>query len=457
MGSNEPVARTGGINKKYTLLTLLIAGIVAVLCVAFIKLFERERPDMAFLDDVSLLGPNSTIHFTVIDGRSGIREITVLLKQGEKSSVIYDKSFQRRNILFNGGPEKLEDNVTVNIKSLAYQDGPAELEIFSRDFSWWNWQAGNEARETYPVTIDTKPPGVAIIYSPRYISPGGSGIVVYRTNEDTENHGVFINGSFHPGFPVTQPSDGRFVAYIGLPYHLEKFDQAQVIAKDRTGNQGQAPFVMILKKTRFVKDRITLSQNFLNLKLPEFSQNYTELQGDPVEQYLYINNTIRQDNSRTIRQACSNSQPQQLWEGRFMRMGRSSRRAGFADQRTYYFEGKEIDQQVHLGIDLASTSRTPILAANRGQVVFADYLGIYGNTVILDHGQGVFSLYAHLSRIDVMLNDIIEKNNRLGLSGTSGMAGGDHLHFSMLVNGVFVNPLEWWDEQWLKLNIIEQL
>jgi len=457
MGSKEPGAISGGKNKKYTLLTLLLAVVVAVLFAAFLILFERERPDMAFLNDVSLLGPKSTIHFTVTDRRSGIREITLLLKQGEKSTAIYNKSFQRQNILFHAGPEQVEDTVTVNIKSLAYQDGPAELEIISRDFSWWKWQAGNEAKATYPVTIDTKPPRVAIIYSPRYISPGGSGLVVYRTNEESENHGVFINGSFHPGYPVTQPPDGRFVAYIGLPYHLNKLDQAQVTAKDRTGNEGQAPFVMILKKTRFVQDRITLSQDFLTLKLPEFSQNYPELQGEPVEQYLYINNTVRQDNGRIIRQACSNPLSQQLWHGRFMRMGRSSRRAGFADQRTYYFEGKEIDQQVHLGIDLASTRRTLITAANRGQVVFADYLGIYGNTVILDHGQGVFSLYAHLSQIDVTRDDIIEKNSRLGLSGTSGMAGGDHLHFSMLVNGVFVNPLEWWDEQWLKLNIIEQL
>ena len=135
----------------------------------------------------------------------------------------------------------------------------------------------------------------------------------------------------------------------------------------------------------------------------------------------------------------------------------SRRQAGFADHRTYLYEGKEIDHQVHLGIDLASVHRARIKAANRGKVVFADYLGIYGNTVILDHGQGVFSLYAHLSQIDVQPGSMIEKDGMLGLSGASGMAGGDHLHFSMLINGIFVNPLEWWDEQWLKLNITEQM
>lgn len=127
--------------------------------------------------------------------------------------------------------------------------------------------------------------------------------------------------------------------------------------------------------------------------------------------------------------------------------------AGFAEYRTYYYNNDEIDKQVHLGIDLASTKRAEVKAANRGNVAFADYLGIYGNTIILDHGQGIFSLYSHLSEIGVAVGELKEKGATIGLSGTSGMAGGDHLHFSILVNGIFVTPVEWWDQQWLQLNI----
>jgi murein DD-endopeptidase MepM/ murein hydrolase activator NlpD len=108
-------------------------------------------------------------------------------------------------------------------------------------------------------------------------------------------------------------------------------------------------------------------------------------------------------------------------------------------------------------MDIASTRHAEVKAANRGKVVFADYLGIYGNMVILDHGQGVFSLYSHLSRITATLGDIIESETVLGLTGTSGMAGGDHLHFSMLINGVFVSPKEWWDQQWIDVTLIEPL
>ena len=127
--------------------------------------------------------------------------------------------------------------------------------------------------------------------------------------------------------------------------------------------------------------------------------------------------------------------------------------AGFAEHRTYYYSNAEIDQQVHLGVDLASTKRAEIKAANRGNVVFAEYLGIYGNTVILDHGQGIFSLYSHMSQIGVAAGELVDKGAVIGLSGKTGMAGGDHLHFSILINGIFVSPLEWWDVQWLQVNI----
>ena len=130
-----------------------------------------------------------------------------------------------------------------------------------------------------------------------------------------------------------------------------------------------------------------------------------------------------------------------------------STRAGFADHRTYYYKGNIIDHQVHLGMDIASTSRADVRAANKGKIVYTDYLGIYGNMVMIDHGQGVFSLYSHLSQINVSLGDTVDQKTVIGLTGTTGMAGGDHLHFSILINGVFVTPKEWWDQHWVEVTI----
>jgi murein DD-endopeptidase MepM/ murein hydrolase activator NlpD len=170
-----------------------------------------------------------------------------------------------------------------------------------------------------------------------------------------------------------------------------------------------------------------------------------------------VNSVIRQKNNAEIKAVCQKTAPERLWDGRFLRMERGSPEAGFADHRTYLYQGQEIDRQVHLGIDLASTQHSEVVAANRGRVAFAGYLGLYGNAVIIDHGQGVFSLYGHLSEITVTLDAMLDKGAIIGRTGSTGMAGGDHLHFSMLVNGTFVTPVEWWDAHWLQDNIFRFL
>jgi murein DD-endopeptidase MepM/ murein hydrolase activator NlpD len=121
------------------------------------------------------------------------------------------------------------------------------------------------------------------------------------------------------------------------------------------------------------------------------------------------------------------------------------------------YKGREIDRQVHMGIDLASVAHSPIPAANTGIVIFAEFLGIYGKTVILDHGFGLFSMYSHLSHIGVEVGDQLVKGDILGRTGITGLAGGDHLHFSMLIRDTFVNPVEWWDTNWIQHNVLSKI
>jgi len=92
-----------------------------------------------------------------------------------------------------------------------------------------------------------------------------------------------------------------------------------------------------------------------------------------------------------------------------------------------------------------------------GRVLFAGELGIYGNCVIVDHGMGVVTLYGHLSSLEAKEGDAVEKNSVLGRSGATGLAGGDHLHFAILVGDAYVDPVEWWDEKWVREKIDEKL
>jgi murein DD-endopeptidase MepM/ murein hydrolase activator NlpD len=437
---------------KSMIITLFFLLLVGAAAIAFYVYFEREKPQMSFHGDITTLGLSKEVKFTVTDSRSGISLVEILLSQGDKSAKVYGKEFSRQGFFEHNGPKRIEETVTLESGALGFKDGTAELKVTVRDFSYWNWMAGNETVMTYPVTMDTRPPKISILHSTRYVSPGGSGMVVYKISDAVEKHGLTVNGHFNPGFPVADDEDDRYLAYFGLNYDTEKIDKAVISATDIAGNTGKAAFGMILKKKSFKKDQINISDNFLNLKIPEFAQEYPQLTGSLIEQFVYVNSKVRGENYQSIVQATSTPSSTRLWHGKFGRMA-GSRMAGFAEHRTYYYNNSEIDQQVHLGIDLASTKRADIKAANRGNVVFAEYLGIYGNTIILDHGQGIFSLYSHLSQIGVTVGELVDKGAVIALSGASGMAGGDHLHFSILVNGIFVTPLEWWDKQWLQLNI----
>ncbi|HYV32526.1 MAG TPA: M23 family metallopeptidase, partial [Candidatus Binatia bacterium] len=96
-------------------------------------------------------------------------------------------------------------------------------------------------------------------------------------------------------------------------------------------------------------------------------------------------------------------------------------------------------------------------AANDGAVVLADFFGIFGNAVLLDHGCGLQTLYGHLSSIEVKAGETVRRGQEIGKSGQTGLAGGDHLHFTVLLDGIPINPAEWWDPHWIHDRIEEKL
>jgi murein DD-endopeptidase MepM/ murein hydrolase activator NlpD len=433
-------------------LLLFIASLLGIAALAggFI-LFETESPQVAVNKTLTFLGSGVEVPISVTDRKSGLSSVVVALEQNGREQQIYSQSYQRKAWFGKAGPPELATKVMIDPRKAGIKDGQATLLVIARDFSLNGVFKGNETRLALPVTVDTKPPRVAINHAQKYIRPGGSGIVTYTLSEPVKRHGVEIDDLFFPGYPV-KGSANRYVAFIALPWNGAAPEKTQVIALDEAGNKGKAVFAMNFKKTVFKKDRINISDGFLKRKIPEFEVYYPELTGTMLEKYIYINNEVRRQNAEAIKKVCQQTEPERFWSDRFIRIPGAGR-AGFADQRTYYYKGQVIDHQTHLGMDIASTARVGIKAANRGKVVFADYLGIYGNMVILDHGQGLFSLYAHLSSIDTTPGALVEKNQLIAHSGATGMAGGDHLHFSILVHGIFVTPKEWWDQHWIDVNI----
>jgi len=176
-----------------------------------------------------------------------------------------------------------------------------------------------------------------------------------------------------------------------------------------------------------------------------------------VARFVKINNEMRRANNQTLADLRFKSEARFLWSQPFLRQPHAQAESGFADLRNYIYQGKKIDQQVHLGYDLAVTQHVGVEASNDGRVVYAAPLGIYGNCIVVDHGYGLQTIYGHLSQIAVQVGDMVKRGQVMGASGQTGMAGGDHIHFSMQLEGVQIDPKEWWDAHWIKDHIAKRV
>ncbi|MFH2124819.1 MAG: M23 family metallopeptidase [Pseudomonadota bacterium] len=433
-------------------LLLLIVAFLAAVVLGSLTLFERETPVITMDEIPDFIGANTSLDLTIADTKSGIRSINMTIIQGVQKKEVLHTDYPRQGYLGEVGPAEIKEKQLIDIKTLGLKDGPAEIILEVRDYSLWGLFQGNLARIAKNITIDTKAPKINLLHATRYLKQGGAGIVIYQTTEDALQHGVQINGNFHPGFPLNDGRERTYIAYIALPHDAAAIVDPKITAEDLAGNTAAIGFPSTYKKANQKHDDINISDGFLSTKIPEFEEHYPEMKGDMTEKYLYTNRDLRDINNKKIHDLCQKSSPERFWKKTFQRMP-GSPRAAFADHRTYFYNGQPIDEQTHLGVDIASTQRADVRAAEAGKVVFTGYNGIYGEMVILDHGQGIFSLYSHLSQINVTIDSQVDQNTVLGLTGTTGMAGGDHLHFSMLINGIFVNPVEWWDPHWIAVTI----
>ena len=447
--------------KKNIRLWIGLAAAVVILLPLLVMLGQRMEGTLpqVQLDSASpAVGVAHELSGTVADNDSGIRKIWIGLYKDGKEAVLFEKSFGG-SVFWGESDTRAETfKVTIAPEKLGFTDGEALLRIVARDYSWRGWFNGNRTYIEKTITIDTRPPQIEILTGAHNVSPGGSGLVIYRLSEDCAHNGVTVGENFFPGHASKgYPADVR-LAFFALAHNQRAGTTIFVQASDSAGNLSKRGFRHYIKKKRFRQDRINISDGFLRSKTPEFSMLVPGSGAmATVDMFLKVNRDVRRQNSEAITRVTARTEARKLWEGRFLRLRNAAPRAGFADRRTYRYKGKDIDRQVHMGIDLASVKQSPVPAANTGRVVFAGSLGIYGNTIIIDHGLGLFSLYAHLSSFNRDEGQAVTRGDIIGRTGSSGMAGGDHLHFGMLVHNTFVNPIEWWDERWIEHNISSKL
>ncbi len=341
------------------------------------------------------------------------------------------------------------------------QSGPAKIVVSATRPSFLNLtKLTSTASRDFQVRLD--PPRIAVLSTHHYVNHGGAEMVVYKATPADVPSGVRVGDVEYPGFLATgagvEGADPALkVAFFALLHDQPLNTPIVAFARDEAGNQAKATFVDNVFEKPFKKSRIEIDDKFINRVVPDIIEHSPELKMTAPSQdspemlaaFLRINGELRKINADEIAALAAKTSPSRLWEGPFTQMGNSKVEASFADHRTYIYKGKEVDQQTHLGFDLAVTEHVPVLAANSGTIVNASWLGIYGNCVIIDHGLGVQSLYGHMMSFDVKVGDKVTRGQLLGRSDSTGLAGGDHVHFTMLVGGRMVNPVEWWDPHWM--------
>jgi murein DD-endopeptidase MepM/ murein hydrolase activator NlpD len=427
---------------------------------------RADPPAIEILAPARLIGQSGELEVTIETPRGELTRLEVFLEQDGARIPVFDLPGAEPSRLVRDEEHRLRLTRPIGKHDVPeLKAGPLTVHVAAvRPVLFGFREIGASAM--HEVEVRLTPPQVGIASQFHYVNHGGSEMVVYRVRPPDVDSGVRVGDYEYPGYAVAGAGidgadPGLRVAFFALLWDQDVDTPIGLYARDDVGNETRASFDYRVFPKTFRKSRISLNERFLQKVVPEILYNSPELEvenpSDLLSSYLQINRELRRQNNARIASMANATAPQILWRGPFKQLINTAVEAGFADQRTYVYDGKDVDQQAHLGFDLASTTNAPVLAANSGRVVHAGWLGIYGNCVVVDHGMGLQSLYAHLSTIDVEAGDAVEMSGRLGLSGETGLAGGDHLHFTMLLGGHAVTPVDWWSRQWVDDRIMRKL
>ncbi len=435
---------------RWAVLLLVGAGALAVA----VGLRAGATPSLEIASALPGIGKRTRIDVTASEPNRGLSRLRIELVQGERLEVLDDRSYLPRPAWAYWGPYTPKDTLSVEVGTETVRDlveGPAVVRVTAWPAAAW-LRRGQPAAEELTLPVLLRPPALAVLSTQHYPTVGGAEVVIYRAGETARRDGVEAGSWFFPGHDLPGGSAGERFALFGVPHELTDAGAVKLVAEDLVGNRAERAFVDRLLPTVFRADRLEVEEAFMTRVTAEIETATPGLDasGSLLDRYLRINREVRATNARRLVEIAAGSAESFLWSQVFLAMGSSARMAGYGDRRTYLYQGREVDRQDHLGIDLASIQGAPVPAANDGVVTLTEYLGIYGNTVVVDHGYGLATLYAHLAAIEVTVGDRVTRGQTVGRTGQTGLAGGDHLHFGVLLAGLPLDPEEWWDAGWIR-------
>jgi murein DD-endopeptidase MepM/ murein hydrolase activator NlpD len=430
---------------------LVILILVVVLPIAVLQVLSAT-PVVELPSSLSALGTATPLAVHIRDPH-GVRKIVALVEQNGVRYKAWENGQPARRVFWQRYLPESTWNFSVGTKSTPQlKDGKARLiiEVTSNDFR------GKTVSVARDVNVVTQPPMLSVDADQHYLYRGMADLVTFNVSGYATESGVRVGNESFRSWPTPGGKPG-FFSLFAFTWNVPAGTVPVAYATNPAGNTVTGQMVVQFPRNEQPAYRVRdlqLDDRFIQKVVNELDPNGS---GDMVTRFVKINSEMRRANNKTLADLRFKTEPRFLWSQPFQQQPNSKVEANFADVRNYIYQGKKIDQQVHLGYDLSITQHVGVQATNAGRVVYAAPLGIYGNCIVVDHGYGLQSIYGHLSEISVHEGDIVKRGQIMGKSGETGMAGGDHIHFSMQLDGVQIDPKEWWDAHWIKDHIARRV
>lgn len=428
------------------LVFLVIVGVVVLFAMS-------NGTTVAIAPGVSTVGVSTPVTVQVANPH-GVRSVRAWIEQNGAQQTLLEQTAPSSRLMFW---RKKEQPVTYSFdagknKAPNLKEGKARIvvETVSNDLRGRKDSAGTD------VNVVLTAPRVIPDDLQHYINQGGMELVTFNATGSYNESGVRVGKYTFRSFPLPGKGPEQRFAMFAYSWDLGPDEKPVVFARNMAGTEATGTFWFKLFPKAFRTRPIEADEKLLEKLVTSVDPTGQLVPGtDVVTRFNKINTELRAQNNKAIADLRFKTEEKILWNGPFVHWGKEE--ANFADVRDWMFKGTKLSQAAHLGFDLSDVQNGPVNAANDGKVVFAENLGIYGNCVVLDHGYALQSIYGHMRQIDVKVGDMVKKGQSMGIAGQTGLAGGVHVHFSMQIDGVQVNPREWWDEHWIKDRILSKL
>lgn len=399
---------------------------------------------------------DKNLDIAIKDLKYPLKEVNVYVYTMNTKISLYDKIFENKNTY--DFPLKFKLNQKL-------PDGPAKFVIEVTDYSHNNFSLGFKKKIEKDVNVYNHYPKVILLNDAANILEGGSAVVLFYANDKIGLKNVFLQVKYADGkiakfrcFNADKFTNhpNTYIAFFTYPFCAQKNWNTSIVAQNNAGNEIFVHVPVYYESFKNKKTDVSVDTRFIETKVYRIleQEHISFNRQDPAKAFdLVINKVEKENNEQIAKIANSVHTDKILFKGAFLQLPSSAVMAYFGDYRTFYYDNKPLTNEYHMGVDFASIEHAKVPAANSGIVVYTGRIGVYGNCILIDHGLGIFSLYGHLEDFLVQKGDFVQKGQIIAHTDTTGLAAGDHLHFSMLIDGYYVNPIEWLDSSWINNNI----